>query len=67
MSRIDLLSIVFIFAFGPFMSQFDGRTVLAQDKSDKAPSFTLKLLNGGDFKSSDFKGRVAILKFAASY
>ena len=67
MSRIDLLSMVFIFTFGPFVFQFDGRTALAQDKSDKASSFTLKLLNGGDLKSSDFKGKVTVLKFVASY
>ena len=67
MSRIKLFPICFIFMFGLFVSHFDGRTALAQAKNDKAPSFTLKLLNGGDLKSSDFKGKVTVLKFVASY
>jgi peroxiredoxin len=49
------------------VSHFDGKTAQAQAKNDKAPSFTLKLLNGGDLKSSDFKGKVTVLKFMASY
>ena len=67
MSRIKLFPMFFIFMFGVFVSYFDGRTALAQAKNDKAPSFTLKLLNGRDLKSSDFKGKVTVLKFVASY
>ena len=67
MSRIKSFPMFFIFTFGLFVSPFDGRTALAQAKNDKAPSFTLKLLNGGDLKSSDFKGKVTVLKFVASY
>ena len=67
MTRIKLFPIRFILAFGLFAFQFPGRTALAQAKNDKAPSFTLKLLNGGDLKSSDFKGKVTVLKFVASY
>jgi thiol-disulfide isomerase/thioredoxin len=57
----------FILTFGLFTFHFTGRTALPQAKNDKAPSFTLKLLNGGDLKSSDLKGKVTVLKFVASY
>ena len=67
MSRTKLFPMFFIFIFGLFVSHFDGRTALAQAKNDKAPSFTLKLLNGGEIKSSELKGKVTVLKFVASY
>jgi AhpC/TSA family len=67
MSGIKLLPIFFISAFGLFAFHFTARTALPQAKNDKAPSFTLKLLNGGDLKSSDVKGKVTVLKFVASY
>jgi cytochrome oxidase Cu insertion factor (SCO1/SenC/PrrC family) len=57
----------FVFTLGLFVSHFDGSTALAQANNDKAPSFTLKLLNGGELKSSDLKGKVTVLKFVASY
>ena len=58
---------LFILMFGLFTFHFTGRAALPQAKNDKAPSFTLKLLNGGELKSSDFKGKVTVLKFVASY
>lgn len=67
MNRIKLFPLLFSFTLGLFVSQFDGKTALAQVKNDKAPSFTLKLLNGGDLKSSDLQGKVIVLKFMASY
>ena len=67
MSRIRLFPMFFILAFGLFTFHFTGRTALAQAKNDQAPSFTLKLLNGGDLKSSELKGKVTVLKFMASY
>ena len=67
MSGIKLFPMFFIFTFGLFTFHFTGRTALAQAKNDKAPSFTLKLLNGGDLNFSDFKGKVTVLKFVASY
>ena len=67
MKRIKLFPIFFILTFGLFAIHFTGRTRLAQAKNDKAPSFTLKLLNGGDLKFSDLKGKVTVLKFVASY
>ena len=67
MSRIKLFPMFFIFMFGLFAFYFPGRIALPQVKNGKAPSFTLKLLNGGDLKSSDFKGKVTVLKFVASY
>ena len=66
MSKTKLFPMFFIFMFGLFVSHFDGRTALAQAKNDKAPSFTLKLLNGGELKSP-IKGKVTVLKFVASY
>lgn len=67
MGRIKLFPLFFIFTFAHFVSHFDGKTALAQTKNEKAPSFTLKLLNGGDLQSSELKGKVAVLKFVASY
>jgi len=67
MNRIKLFPLLFSFTLGLFVSQFDGKSALAQVKNDKAPSFTLKLLNGGEIKSSELKGKVTVLKFVASY
>ena len=67
MIRIKLFSMLFILTFGLFTFHFTARTALPQAKDDKAPSFTLKLLNGGEFKSSELKEKVTVLKFMASY
>ena len=67
MSRIKLFPIFFTLVFGLAVFHLADRTALAQAKNDKASSFTLKLLNGGDLKSSDLKGKVTVLKFVASY
>ena len=67
MSRIKLFAMFFTLTFGHFVFHFDGPTVLAQAKNDQAAAFTLKLLNGGDLNSSDFKGKVTVLKFMATY
>ena len=67
MNRIKLFPMFFIFTFGLSVSYSGARAAQAQAKYDMAPSFTLKLLNGGDFKSSDLKGKVAVLKFVSSY
>jgi hypothetical protein len=67
MSGIKLLPMLFVSALGLFVLHFTARTALPQAKNNKAPSFTLKLLNGGDLKSSDLKGKVTVLKFVASY
>jgi len=67
MSRAKLFPMFFIFMFGLVVLHFGGRAALAQAKKVTAPSFTLKLLNGGDLKSSDLKGKVTVLKFVASY
>jgi len=67
MSRIKLLQIFFTLAFGLAVFHFANRTALGQVKNEKAPSFTLNLLNGGDLKFSDLKGKVTVLKFVASY
>ena len=67
MNRIKLFPMFFILTFGLFTFHFTGRTALPQPKYDKAPSFTLKLLQGGNLASSDLKGKVTVLKFVASY
>ena len=67
MNRIKLFPMFFILMFGLLTFHFTGRTALAQAKSDKPPSFTLNLLNGGDLNFSDFKGNLTVLKFVASY
>lgn len=67
MSGIKLLPIFFTLVFGLAVFHFADRTVLGQVKNEKAPSFMLKLLNGGDFNSSELKGKVAVLKFVSSY
>lgn len=65
MSERKLPSILFILGFAFFV--FAGTTGPAQTTGEKAPSFTLKLLNGGDLKSSELQGKVTVLKFIASY
>jgi len=65
MSRMKLFLIFIIFSF--FLSRADGISPAAQAKDDKAEPFTLKLLSGGDFISSELKGKVAVLKFVSSY
>ncbi|MGH7846591.1 MAG: peroxiredoxin family protein [Candidatus Binatia bacterium] len=67
MSGIKVLPMCLILTLGFFTLHFTDRTALAQAKNDKAPSFTLKLLNGGDLKSSELRGKVTVLKFVASW
>lgn len=67
MSRTKLFPMFFIFMLGLIVSHSGGRAAAAQAKNDKAPSFTLKLLDGGAIKSSELKGKVAVLKFVSSY
>ena len=65
MSERKLLSIFFVLGFAFFV--FTGTPGPAQTKAEKVPSFRLKLLNGGDLKSSELQGKVTVLKFVASY
>ncbi len=67
MSRTKLLAMFSIVTVGLFLSSIDGSTAPAPAKNDPAAAFTLKLLNSGDLKSADLKGKVAVLKFVASY
>jgi hypothetical protein len=60
-------SFLALMTFSFFLSAAGGISAAAQSKDDKAPPFTLKLLNGGDFKSSALAGKVTVLKFVASY
>jgi hypothetical protein len=62
---IRCLTVFLIFGFAVF--SYGGKSAHAQAKKEQAPSFTLKLLNGGELNSSDLKGKVTVLKFVASY
>lgn len=65
--KMKLLAILFTLGFGASVLNLAGKTESAQIKTEKAPSFTLKLLNGGEFKSSELREKVAVLKFVASW
>ena len=67
MSGRKFVPIFIILVFGLFALHLTDNTALSQAKNDQAPSFTLNLLNGGDLKSSDLKGKVTVLKFVSSY
>lgn len=67
MSRTKFVQVSLIVMFGLFALHLNSNTALPQAKNDKAPSFTLKLLNGEQLKSSDFQGKATVLKFVASY
>jgi hypothetical protein len=67
MSVTKFVPMFLMLLFGLFALHLTSNTALSQAKNDQAPSFTLKLLNGGDLKSSDLKGKVMVLKFVASY
>jgi hypothetical protein len=67
MRRAKLFSLLVIFTVGLLALRFGDRVAAAQARNDPAPSFTLKLLNGRDFDSSELKGKVAVLKFVSSY
>jgi len=40
---------------------------LSSEKKELAPNFTLKLVGGGDFHLSDYKGRPVLINFFASW
>ena len=67
MSRPKPLAVLFTLVFGLTGLHFPEKIVLAQQKRDKAPAFSLKLLNGGELKSTELEGKVAVLKFKASW
>ena len=67
MTGTKLETIVLVLVFGVFIFVFSGKAVVAQQKTETAPAFALKLLNGGELKSTDFAGKVAVLKFKASW
>ena len=65
MIRTAWLGVLLIFGVAVFPSI--GKDAHSQPKEEKAPSFKLKLLNGGEFNSLELTGKVAVLKFVASY
>ena len=67
MKRIKIVSDLFYLDVRSLRRSFYRSDHTGAAKSDKAPSFTLNLLSGGDLKSSDLKGKITVLKFVASY
>lgn len=62
--QLSLILLMLALGLVPFRS-----SALAQARPGdaKAPIFTLKLMDGGEIKSSELAGKVAVLKFVASY
>ena len=67
MTRTKSLAILSTLVLGLLVFHSPGKTVSAQANKGNAPSFTLKLLDGGDFNSSELEGKVTVLKFMASW
>jgi hypothetical protein len=67
MTQIKSLMILLSLFSGLHAVHLTDKTVVAQTKKDAAPPFTLKLLSGGQLKSTELEGKVAVLKFVASW
>jgi hypothetical protein len=67
MNKKQSLMILAALVFGISVFHFLDKSVWAQVKQDKAPAFTLKLLNGGDLKFTGLEVKLTVLKFVASY
>ena len=60
-------SFFLIIVFLSFTQLFAQRKIENQTSSNKAPNFTLEDLNGKNVKLSDFKGKVVIINFWATW
>jgi len=60
-------SLFLIIVFLSFTQLFAQRKIENQTSSNKAPNFTLEDLNGKNVKLSDFKGKVVIINFWATW
>jgi cytochrome c biogenesis protein CcmG/thiol:disulfide interchange protein DsbE len=60
-------SLFLIIVFLSFTQLFAQRKIENQTSSNKAPDFTLEDLNGKKVKLSDFKGKVVIINFWATW
>jgi len=60
-------SLFLIIFFLSFTQLFAQRKIENQTSSNKAPNFTLEDLNGKNVKLSDFKGKVVIINFWATW
>jgi len=67
MNKLELFPMVLALALSFFTGHLTARTVLPQEKDNRAPAFTLELLKGGEVKSSELNGKITVLKFMASY
>ncbi len=55
-------------SLGRFIPQTQaGSSAQGEPEPDAAPDFTLKLLDGGEFRLSDYRGRPVVLNFWASW
>lgn len=67
MSKTIGFTIAIALLLGLYFIQPPSHGISAQSKNVAAPAFTLKLLDGGNLKSSELKGKIQVLKFVASY
>src|SRR5579871_5757769 len=60
---LAIVVLALVFAFGMKLLKDN----LAQVDSGAAPDFTIKTYNGGSFKLSDYRGKVVVVNFWASW
>ena len=67
MSGTKSFVVVFVLLAGLLLLYSPIESAPAQIDKVKAPAFALKLLDGGELKSTELQGKVAVLKFKASW
>ncbi len=66
-SRVRRLAPILVFALTAGAVGAKGYVYPAVVAAEQAPTFSLKLLSGGDLSSETFKGQVLIIRFLASW
>lgn len=67
MKKINLLTLLLgVFVFTSFSQERDSRGYIVK-VGDVAPDFEMKLTNGSTIKLSDYRGKVVMLQFTASW